>query len=87
MFYDFKCSKCEKITILMQSMSEELPNHINCQYCSGKAYRNWASVKIHIPENFKAMSDITGGDSYASSDNLKKTFSHSHPTGRGKIYY
>jgi putative FmdB family regulatory protein len=88
MFYEYKCSKCSEITTLMLPMSEDTPKSTVCEQCGAIAPRSFASVKIHIPEDFKAMSDICPSDSYASLDNLKSRFKHSRPSGRTeKIYY
>lgn len=84
--YDYQCKE-NHVTSIMLPMAEELPKTIICEECGEIAYRKFTS-NIIIPEHFKAGSEICGGDSYASFDNLKSRFSHaSRPSGKQKIYY
>lgn len=84
--YDYQCRE-NHVTSVMLPMTDELPKTLICEECGEIAYRKFSS-NIIIPEHFKAGSEICGGDSYASSDNLKASFSHaSRPSGKGKIYY
>lgn len=87
MFYPYKCEKCGAETIIMQNMKDVTPKKVICEKCGNNAYRDWSGIRIHIPEDFKATSDITGGDSYANSSNLKERFKKSRPSGKEKIYY
>jgi len=87
MIYEYKCEACEEITTIELSMQETIPKTIKCEHCAKKASRVWGNSTIKIPEHMKACSDICGGDNYANLDNLKSSFKHSHPSGRGKIYY
>lgn len=58
MFYDFKCTKCNHVTTISQSIKETLPKQIECEDCKEKAVYDWSQVKdsINIPDNFKALS-------------------------------
>jgi len=85
MIYEYKCS-CGKILSIEKSMKEDIPSSIACN-CGKEAIRFWGS-SIHIPEHFKATSEMCNADNYANLDNLKRKFKSSRPTGReSKIYY
>lgn len=59
MKYDYKCSECNHITILNQSIKDNLPKFIECENCKSKAFYDWQQIKdnIIIPDKFKATSD------------------------------
>lgn len=87
MIYEYVCESCNSITEIERSIKDEIPKTISCLSCKKKATRRW-KASISIPEHFKALSEVTGGDSYANLDNLKSRFKHApRPSGRGKVYY
>jgi DNA-directed RNA polymerase subunit RPC12/RpoP len=58
MKYDYKCSECNHITILNQSIKDNFPKFIECEKCKSKAFYDWQQIKdnIIIPDKFKATS-------------------------------
>lgn len=86
MIYSYKCDSCGSETAIMQSINDPTPKSVKCKECGNKAHRDWSTAKIHIPEDFKAVSK-DNEDNYANLDNLKSKFKKSRPSGRDKIYY
>lgn len=87
MIYEYKCEVCKEITLTDLPMMEEHPKTIKCEKCGKDAYRVFGSP-VHIPETFKATSDLAYGDHGANYDYISSRMKHgSRPSGRDKIYY
>lgn len=87
MIYSYKCEACKEITDIDMPMNDEHPKAIACEKCGKHAHRIFGTP-IHIPETFKAASDIVNGDHGANYDYIKDRMKHgSRPSGKDKIYY
>lgn len=86
MIYPYLCDSCKETTEVEMPMMEDHPASIKCK-CGKKAHRVFGQ-SIHIPDDFKAVSDISNGDHGANLDYISGRMRHSHPSGRtSKIYY
>ena len=87
--YEYLCQKCETITEKVMHMSDEQPKTVRCPKCRAEAFRFFGSIKVKIPENFQAASEMYNSDDGANLDYLKGRMKHgTRPSGRtSKIYY
>lgn len=85
--YSYVCEDNHETNIFLP-MLDEHPKDIECEHCKKKAFRNFLSSNIIIPDYMKSQSVESGGDSYANLDNLKSRFKHARrPSGRQKVYF
>jgi putative FmdB family regulatory protein len=88
MIYEYRCSECERVLEKKMGMLEEHPASIKCKECGGTAYRYFGNAKVHIPGNFKATSEIYGGDNAGNFDFIKSRMKHgTRPSGKTKVLY
>jgi len=88
MTYEYWCEECKQVTAIEKSMMDDIPSFVKCNTCELSIQRMWSNMVVHIPENFKATSEIYNSDTGNNMDYLKERMNHGkRPSGKDKVYY
>jgi DNA-directed RNA polymerase subunit RPC12/RpoP len=86
MTFTYKCG-CGYITEIEQSIKEKVAKSVKCPSCGSKAGRDWSDVKIHIPESFRATSNLYHSDDASDIDYISNRLNRNRPSGKRKSVY
>jgi hypothetical protein len=86
MIYQFECEK-RHVTEIEKSMDESIPGTIECSECKRLASRKW-SASVHVPEHFRATSDLYNRKDGADFSYVKGRMQHGkRPSGKDKTVF
>ena len=68
-------------------MMEVHPTFVKCK-CGQKAYRNWSSYTVKIPEHFQSQNELYNNNTAADFDYISGRMKHGElPSGRRHAIY
>ena len=68
-------------------MMDEHPTFVKCK-CGQKAYRNWSSYTVKIPEHFQSQSELYSNNTASDFNYISNRMTHGiRPSGKQKAVY
>ena len=86
MIFPYKCA-CGYYIEVDQSIKEKVATTVKCPSCGGRANRDWRATKIHIPESFRAASNLYNREDAADINYISNRLNRNRPSGRRKSLY